>query len=176
VRRILIIGPGGAGKSTLARALGRRLGLEVFHLDKFYWRPGWVEPPKDEWLKILEGLTARDAWSMDGNYSGTLDLRLARCDAVVFLDLPRTVCLRGIAKRRLAYRAKARPDMAEGCRERLTLEFVRWVWGYARRSRPKVLARLASAAPEKRIIHLRSRREVEQFLAAPNKWSELSAG
>lgn len=176
VRRILIIGPGGAGKSTLARRLGARLGLEVVHLDKFYWRPGWVEPPKDEWLKILEGLTARDAWIMDGNYSGSLDLRLARCDTVVFLDLPRLVCVWRIVRRWLAYRATARPDMAEGCPEGLTLEFVRWVWDYPRRSRPKVLARLAAAGAGKRVIRLRSRREVERFLAAPNKWSELTAG
>jgi len=175
MRRVLIIGPGGAGKSTLARKLGARLGLEVFHLDRLYWRPGWVEPPREEWQKILAELLARDSWIMDGNYSGTLDLRLARCDTVVFLDLPRPVCLWGIAKRRLAYRAAARPDMAEGCPEGLSLKFVRWVWDYPLRSRPKVLARLAAASDGRRIIRLRSRREVERFLAAPNKWSEPSA-
>ena len=176
MRRILIIGPGGAGKSTLARRLGAQLGLEVFHLDKFYWRPGWVETPKDEWLRAVEGLAARDSWVMDGNYSGTLDVRLARCDAAVFLDLPRRVCLWRIVKRRLAYRATTRPDMAEGCPEELNPEFVRWVWDYPRRSRPGVLARLAAAGDGKRIIRLRSRREVERFLAAPNKWSEPAAG
>lgn len=176
MRRILIIGPGGAGKSTLARRLGARLGLEVVHLDKFYWRPGWVEPARDEWLKTVAELTARDSWIMDGNYSGSLDLRLARSDTVVFLDLPRRVCLWRIARRRISYRAAARPDMAEGCPEVLTLKFARWVWDYPRRSRPKVLARLAAAGGGQRIIRLRSRREVERFLAAPNKWSEQSAG
>lgn len=176
MRRILIIGPGGAGKSTLARRLGARLGLEVFHLDKFYWRPGWVEPPRDEWLKILAGLAARDAWIMDGNYSGSLDLRLARCDTVILLDLPRLLCVWRIARRWRTYRGAARPDMAEGCPDRLTPEFVRWVWDYPRLSRPKVLARLAAAGAGKRIIRLRSRREVERFLAAPNKWSEPAEG
>ena len=175
VRRILIIGPGGAGKSTLARELGRRLGLEVFHLDRLYWRPGWVETPRDEWRKTLEGLAARDAWIMDGNYSGTLDLRLARSDTVVFLDLPRAVCLWGVLKRRLAYRGAARPDMAEGCPEELRLKFALWVWDYQRRSRPKVLALLAAPAAGQRVIRLRSRREIEQFLAAPNNWTESAA-
>ena len=176
MRRILIIGPGGAGKSTLARKMGARLGLEVFHLDRLYWRPGWVETPKDEWLKLVEGLTARDSWIIDGNYSGTLDLRLARCDTVIFLDLPRPVCLWRVLKRRLAYRAVARPDMAEGCPEELRLKFALWVWDYQRRSRPKVLARLAAPGDGKQIIRLRSRREVERFLAAPNKWSKQPAG
>ena len=169
MRRVLIIGPGGAGKSTLARRLGAQLGLEVFHLDKFYWRPGWVETPKGEWLKTVEGLAARDSWIMDGNYSGSFDLRLARSDTVILLDLPRHVCLWRIARRRLAYRATARPDMAEGCPEELNAEFVRWVWDYPRKSRPEMLSRLARAGAGKRLIRLRSRREVERFLDAPNK-------
>lgn len=176
VRRILIIGAGGAGKSTLARRLGARLGIEVFHLDKLYWRPGWVETPKDEWLKTVEGLAARDSWIMDGNYSGTLEPRLARSDTVIFLDLPRPVCLWRIVRRRLNYHAATRPDMAEGCPEELNAEFVRWVWDYPRKSRPKILAALAAVRETKRIVRLRSRREVERFLAAPNKWSEPSAG
>jgi adenylate kinase family enzyme len=89
VRRILIIGPGGAGKSALARELGRRLGLEVFHLDKLHWRPVPAGPPKAEWLRTLEELAARDSWIMDSSYSGSLEQRLARCDTVVFLDMPR---------------------------------------------------------------------------------------
>ncbi len=175
MRRILIIGSGGAGKSTLARRLARKLGLEVLHLDKFYWRPGWVETPKDEWRRKVEELCAGDEWVMDGNYSGTLDVRLARCDTVVFLDLPRRVCLWRIVRRRLAYRKATRPDMAEGCPEELNAEFVRWVWDYPRESRPKILSRLAGAGGGKRIIRLRTQREVERFLAAPNKWSESSA-
>jgi adenylate kinase family enzyme len=110
---------------------------------------------------------------MDGNYSGSLGVRLARCDTVVFLDLPRLLCLWRLLKRRLAYRgAEARPDMAAGCPEQLTAEFVRWVWGYPRRSRPKVLAVLSTAPPGTRVVRLRSAREVERFLAAPNKSSE----
>lgn len=71
MRRVLVIGCGGAGKSTLARQLGEATGLPVIHLDAHYWRPGWVETPKETWRAAVDELIAADAWIMDGNYSGT---------------------------------------------------------------------------------------------------------
>jgi adenylate kinase family enzyme len=76
MRRILVWGAPGTGKSTLARAIGARLGLPVIHLDAEYWRPGWVAPAQEEWLAQVTALAARDAWVMDGNYSATWHLRL----------------------------------------------------------------------------------------------------
>src|SRR5918992_2213979 len=104
MKRILVIGSGGAGKSTVARRLGQLLDLEVNHLDKFYWKPGWVESPRDEWLETVIELINRDSWIIDGNYSGTLELRLQKADTVVFLDMPRRLCLWRIVKRNLQYR------------------------------------------------------------------------
>lgn len=164
MRKILVIGSGGAGKSVFARRLGERLGLEVIHLDRLYWRPGWVEPPKDEWRRTVERLVGGDAWVMDGNYSGTLEVRLAACDAVVFLDLPRTLCLWRVLKRAFMYHRSTRPDMAEGCLEKVDFKFLRWVWGYSSRSRPKVLGLLREHSRDKRVVRLRSTAEVESFL------------
>ncbi|MFL6256137.1 MAG: DNA topology modulation protein [Pyrinomonadaceae bacterium] len=168
MKRVLVIGSGGAGKSTFARRLGERLGLPVIHLDRAYWRAGWVEPSKDEWCRNVEAMCARESWVMDGNYSGTLDVRLAACDAVVFLDLPRTVCTWRVIKRALRYRGAGRPDMAEGCRENLDREFLiflLWVWNYPRHSRPKILKRLEAFSGGKHIHILRSSAEAEEFLA-----------
>src|ERR1044072_5602381 len=165
MRRVLVIGSGGAGKSTVAAQLGEILGLEVNHLDKFYWRAGWVEPSRDEWFKTVTELVDRDSWVMDGNYSGTLELRLQKCDTIVFLDLPRVLCLWRIVKRFLFYRNRNRPDVAEGCPEKLDLEFVSWVWNYPRRSRPKVIKLLQDHAAGKQIFRLRSRNEVKRFLS-----------
>ena len=165
MRRVLVIGSGGSGKSTFARRLGERLRLEVIHLDKAYWRPGWVEPPKDEWTKKVEELCGGAEWVMDGNYSGTLDLRMNACDTVIFLDLPRALCAWRILRRAAVYRGGGRPDMAEGCRESFNLEFLAWVWNYPGHSRPKVLSVIEKHAHEKRIIRLRSRAEVAKFLA-----------
>ncbi len=165
MRKVLIIGAGGAGKSTLANRLGALLKLEVLHLDKLYWQAGWIEPPKAEWLKTVEELLKRDAWIMDGNYSGTLDVRFRACDTVIFLDMPRTVCLWRVLKRALMYRNRARPDMASGCNERLTLEFVLWIWNYPKRTRLKIVRMLESNAEAKRVVWLRSQADVERFLA-----------
>jgi adenylate kinase family enzyme len=162
-----VIGSGGAGKSTFARRLGERLGLPVIHLDRVYWHAGWVEPPKDEWRRTVEELCAGDAWVMDGNYSGTLELRLNACDAVIFLDLPRALCTWRVFRRALGYKGLNRPDMAEGCREQLNkdfLTFLLWVWNYPRRSRPKILKRLEEVASGKQIYRLCSSAEAEEFL------------
>jgi adenylate kinase family enzyme len=96
---------------------------------------------------------------MDGNYSGTLERRVAACDTVILLDVARTVCLWGVT-----HRGTTRPDMAAGCPEQLTLEFVRWIWSYPSRSRPKVLAVLDAVPGDRRIVRLRSRREMARFL------------
>ena len=166
MRRVLVIGSGGAGKSTLAARVGARLGLPVVHLDALYWRPGWVPTPAGEWRERVAALAAGEAWVMDGNYGGTLDLRLAACDTAVFLDLPRLLCAARVVRRWLRYAGRARPDMAPGCPERLSLEFLRWVWDYPRTRRPDVLRRLAALPPDRRAVVLRSPAAVSRFLGA----------
>ena len=165
MKKILVIGAGGAGKSTFARRLGESLGLPVIHLDKVFWHSGWVETPKAEWRRKVEGLCAGDSWVMDGNYSGTLDVRLEACDTIIFLDLPRVLSTWRVLKRAVMYRNTPRPDAAEGCRERIDLKFLHWVWTYQKRRRPKILARLGELAGSKKIYRLSSGAEVEKFLA-----------
>jgi adenylate kinase family enzyme len=164
MRKVLVIGSGGAGKSVFAARLAERTGLPLIHLDTLYWRPGWAKTPKDEWTRTVDGLLARDRWVMDGNYSGTLDRRLDACDTVVFLDLPRALCLWRVVKRRIVYRHGARPDMTPGCSERLTWEFIRWIWEYPRTQRPRVLERLGALRPDQRAVIVRSAAEIDEFL------------
>lgn len=165
MRKILVIGSGGAGKSTFAGRLAAKLGLAVVHLDALYWQSGWRETPKPTWRAQIAELVARDSWIMDGNYSGTLAQRIAACDTVIFLDLPRTLCLWRVVKRAMRYWGRSRPDMAAGCPERLTFEFVQWIWQYPHRTRPKVLTLLEAQRDAKQIVHLRARADVEKFLA-----------
>jgi len=164
MKKVLIIGPGGAGKSTVARRLGELLRIEVFHLDRYYWQPGWVETPKHIWQARVEQLLRQDSWIIDGNYSGTLGTRLQACDTVIFLDMSRLLCVWRIIRRRLIYRKTKRPDMADRCDERFSLEFLSWVWNYSRRSRPKVVGLLKANEKTKKIVWLSSKGEVERFL------------
>ena len=161
--KVLVIGSGGAGKSTFARRLGELLELEVIHLDSLYWSAGWIEMPKAEWHRVVEELLSRRAWIIDGNYSGTLQMRLEACDTVIFLDMSRLICLWRLLKRAVLYRDEHRPDMAGGCPEKLNWEFMRWVWGYPERTRPKIIELLEKSACNKQIIWLRSRAEVKRF-------------
>jgi adenylate kinase family enzyme len=163
MQRVLVIGSGGSGKSTFANRLGELLDIEVKHLDAFYWQPGWTEPPKEDWLRTVTELVTGDSWIIDGNFSGTLELRLSHCDTIVFLDMPRLLCLWRIVKRRLRYRNRSRPDMAAGCPEKIDPEFIHWVWTYPARSRQKVVRLLQKYSESKRVVWLRSNADVEKF-------------
>jgi adenylate kinase family enzyme len=162
----MVIGCGGAGKSTFARELATRTGLPLIHLDREFWKPGWVPTPPDEWDEHLSRLSSADAWIMDGNYGRTLTTRLQRCDAVVFFDLPRVICLQGIFKRWLRSQFKRRPDLPEGCAEQLDVEFVRWVWDYPRNSRPRIVAALANVHSGASVLTVTRRTQTREILAA----------
>src|ERR1700747_2730402 len=93
MRRVLVLGCPGAGKSTLARRMAAALTLPLVELDRMFWRPGWVEAPREEFRDAVVRLAAMPAWIMDGNYRFTFDLRLPVADTIVFLDLPRRICM-----------------------------------------------------------------------------------
>lgn len=119
MKRVLLIGSGGAGKSTLARKMSKQLNITAFHLDKLLWKPNWQMTPKPEQAIIVNNLVRQDSWIIDGNYNGTLDIRVAAADTIVFLDRSRFVCIYQVFKRLLQYRGTSRPDMQDDCPEKL---------------------------------------------------------
>ena len=137
MERIMIIGCGGAGKSTLARQLGEKLGLPVVHLDQLFWRPGWVNVSREEFDSLHREALAQERWIMDGNFDRTMDERIKRCDTAIYLDFSRFACLMGVCKRVLTTYGKVRPDMGEGCPERIDWEFLKWVWDFNKNKREK---------------------------------------
>ena len=166
MRRVLVIGSGGSGKTTVAKQIAAKTGLPLIHLDQLFWHPGWVPTPDPEWDRVTDELIARDAWVMDGNYGRTLPKRMAAADTVVFLDMPRVVCTWRILKRRFSHFGRSRPDVAPGCPEHLTWEFLHWVWTYPSRRRPGVLRQVEAFRGAKAVHILRTSKDVRQFLAA----------
>jgi adenylate kinase family enzyme len=165
MERVLIIGSPGAGKSTLSAQVSRRLGLPLIHLDKLHWKPGWVECGKEEFEAKVRDAIAGPRWVIDGNYGGTLPLRLTRADTVIDLDLPRWQCVFDIVRRAVRHRGRTRSDMAEGCVEQLNLEFLEFIlytirFGGGGRERMEKSLRPFTG----RRITLRSRREVRAFV------------
>ena len=169
MKRILVIGSSGSGKSTFARHLGEATGLEVIHLDKLFWNPNWIETSKDEWkIKVKKALQG-DSWIIDGNYSGTMDVRLPACDTVIFLDMPRITCIYRVLKRVALYRKGSRPDLVEGCDEKFDWQFIKLTWNYPTRSKPKVEALLKLFENKINVIRLKSKKETENFFANYSK-------
>jgi adenylate kinase family enzyme len=166
VKRVLILGSAGAGKSTLARTLGSILGLPLIHLDAHFWQPGWRESPRDEWKQRVAELVRGDAWIMDGNYSRTLPERLEAADTAILLDIPRVQCLYRVVVRSIRYRGKPREDLNPGCIEQLPdWDFIRWIWWYPRDELPVVVEQLRLNAGAKDVVVLRSSAEIERYVA-----------
>lgn len=165
MRRVLIVGNSGGGKSTLARRLGERLGLPVVHLDILFWKPGWVESEDAPFREAVAAALAGPAWICDGNFGSSWDLRMPLSDTIVWIDQPRALCLARAIWRMITYRKGGRPDIAEGCPETLDFAFYRFIWTYDRKVKPKLEAALATHGAHARVVRLRNDREIASFLA-----------
>jgi len=163
---VVVLGPAGAGKTELAIESADRVGLPVEHLDLLFWRPGWKPAPENEARRGLATAIAGERWILDGNFLAVEggDPRFDRADTVVFLDLPRSVCIWRILWRLLRDRRRRRSDLPEGCSEGLDLPLLRWIWSYPRTDRPRVLEILAGLEPHVDIRRLRSRSDVRRYL------------
>ena len=168
--KIMIIGSGGCGKTTLAKALGSVTNLSVIHLDKHFWNSGWVATPREEWRKKQQALFASDSWIADGNYTGTLALRLERADTILFLNLPRGLRIYRVIKRWLQNIGKNRDDMPEGCPEKIDFTFLLWIWNYKKDTWPGMQEKII--ASKKECIILKSRKDIKRFLASQIPESE----
>jgi adenylate kinase family enzyme len=163
MKRVIVIGSGGSGKSTFARELGERTGIQVIHLDREYWRPNWEKTPTDEWEAKVAEMLKGDSWIIDGNFGGTREMRMAAADTIIFLDLPRLVCMYRIFARTAKYYGRSRPDMTEGCYEQLDWDFIKWVWNYPKQSKIRLLRELERFR-DKTVVMLKTKSDVVAFL------------
>ena len=164
MERIIIIGCGGAGKSTLARKLGEKTGIPVVHLDQIWWSPGnWQHLEREEFDRRLMEELEKPRWILDGNFNRTMEVRLEKCDTVIYLDFPRVVCLFSWLDRVIKNWGHARADMAEGCAEWFDPEMARWIWRFNRDNRKRYYE-LLDGLEGKQVYILKNRREVKCFL------------
>lgn len=164
MERVAIVGSGGAGKSTWARALADRTGLPLTHLDRHFWRPGWEEMPRDEWRAFQQELVAEPRWILDGNYGGTMDIRLPAADTVFIFGIHHARCTASVIRRTL--RDLGKPTQADGCPERFKLDFLRYVWTYPKKARVRLDNHLANHGTHLNVVEFTTRKQAWQYLDA----------
>ena len=162
MKKVIVIGCPGSGKSTFARALQKKTGLPLVHLDLLYWNADRTTVSREVFRERLQAALEKDRWIIDGNYNSTMELRLEFCDTVFFLDYPTELCLEGIRSRR----GKARADMPwveqEGQED---AEFFAFVQRYQEESRPAVLA-LLEKYKDRNILIFKTREEADDYINA----------
>jgi adenylate kinase family enzyme len=167
MQRIAVVGNAGSGKSTLSLRLAGLLGIEVMHIDLLQWRPGWNSTPHEEFTRIHNALLHRERWIVDG--LGAWPTVLARIDAadtVIFPDLPLWLSYIWAYKRQVRYALQPRPDLPENCPMLpKTWVLAKVIWTVHTRVSPQLLDLLRSCLGRKRIVYLRSPREIQAFLA-----------
>ena len=158
MKKVIVIGCPGSGKSTVSRALHNKTGIPLYHLDMMYWNANKTTVEKSVFIERLSAVLEKDEWIIDGNYGSTMELRMAACDTVIFLDYPLRVCLDGIKERR----GKPRSDMpwieTEG-----DAEFIEFIKNYNEQQKPKVLELLEQYS-DKNIVIFKSREQADAFL------------
>ena len=158
MKKIIVIGCPGSGKSTFARALHKKTGIPLYHLDMMFWNADKTTVEKSVFLERLYSVLEKDEWIIDGNYGSTMELRMAACDTVIFLDHPLDVCLDGIRGRR----GKPRSDMPWIETEE-DAEFIEFIKSYNEQQKPQVLELLKKYG-DRNVIILRSREQADAFI------------
>ncbi len=160
MKKIIVIGCPGSGKSTFSKKLNTITGIPLYHLDMIYWNEDRTKVPREVFLKEMDSIIDKDRWIIDGNYGSTMEKRMAACDTVIFLDYPTEVCISGIMKRR----GKTRSDMPWiETSDEVDAEFLSWVNDYNIESRPVVME-LLKKYNDKEIIIFTSRDEANEYL------------
>lgn len=160
MKKIIVIGCPGSGKSTFAKALQQKINLPLYHLDMLYWNADRTIVDKTIFYEKQFSIIQTDEWIIDGNYGSTMELRIQSCDTIFFLDYPLEVCLAGIKERR----GKPRSDMPwQEKSDEEDFEFLDFVKNYNLKNRPQVIE-LLDRYSDKKIYVFKNRNEANDFL------------
>lgn len=160
--KIAILGNCGSGKTTLGVELSNILKLPLYHLDQYYYKPNWEKAPSKEYQEVHNKLCNEPKWIIDGTGASTLAYRLQKADCIIFLDIPRSICLLRVLKRLIFNWGRVRFSSAPGCKERFNLDFFRWVWNFDKRKASffEVIEKLE----DKKVYIIKSAQEKEKLL------------
>ena len=160
MKKVIIIGCPGGGKSTFARTLAEKTGLPLYHLDNMYWNADRTHVEKPVFLERLREAMSGDAWVIDGNYNSTMEMRMDACDTVFFLDYPAEVCMAGAEARKGTKRTDIPWVESKDDRDE---EFINFIKAFREESRPRILALLTQYS-DRRIHVFTSREEAKEYL------------
>jgi adenylate kinase family enzyme len=166
----------GAGKSTFATRLGKALEIDVFHLDAFFWKPGWVEASMEEFTSAQKDIIhTNSTWIVEGNYTATFDIRAEKADTIIYLEIPLRVCLYRVIKRWLTNLGNRRPDLGGGCTERMEWAFIKFIITTYRARKIAMKKRLDFYQEDKLVVRLKGKAAIEYFLQAIEQSKSSSA-
>ena len=166
MKRITILGNPGAGKTTFARALAKKTGLPVHHLDYYYHQKGTdYSQDKEAWLALAKKLTSKDQWISEGNYSTTYPARIPESDLLIFMDVPTWLSVWSVLKRRWQYRSKTRAEMPDDWVEKIDPIFFWYVLQFRSKSRKDVVEGIQQHKHDKlQILTFKSRKAAYEWL------------
>jgi adenylate kinase family enzyme len=166
--RVAIIGNTGGGKSTLSRKLSRALGIDLFPIDQLQWKPGWVPAPHQEIRQRHDAILTQDRWIIDGwGPRETILARFEAADTIIFVDHPLSIHYWWAIKRQITCLFRPRPDGSEGCPMLpMTWPLLKMIWTIHHQARPELLGLITSYRGRKQVFHIRSPRELHQFIVA----------
>jgi adenylate kinase family enzyme len=163
--KIAIIGSPGSGKSTLGLKLHKILGIPLYHLDQYFWKPGWVEPNRAEFQKKHNEICDKDEWILEGQGLKFFEYRIERADIIIFLDIPMYLCFYRVLKRAITHFGRVYFSSAKGCPEKgPTLKFLKYIWDFNKDKKPFIESLFRQYSDTKKLYVIKNNAELNELL------------